>query len=177
MVEMKTLKRGFVWRAVSKRLIRLLASVVVFLIFPVSIEFSVAAKLVFASEVVLGILVAPVEVARVPAGPSGSSGRPRGGRRPACCATGPASRRRVSAPTAARCSPPTGRILSGQLQGQGLEARRLGAVHHHALGRLVETGHQLLVDDHFGDDGVNGFLFQRKTSRSALPLRRKKRKI
>jgi hypothetical protein len=29
-------------------------------------------------------------------------------------------------------------------------------VHDHALGRLVQGGHQLLVDDHLAHDSMNG---------------------
>ena len=35
-------------------------------------------------------------------------------------------------------------------------------MHDHALCGLVKACHQLLVDDHFGHDGVNGGLFKRK---------------
>lgn len=47
-----------------------------------------------------------------------------------------------------------------QLQGQRLQPGRFRAVHHHAAGGLVQGRHQLLVNDHFGDDRVDGGLLQ-----------------
>jgi hypothetical protein len=45
--------------------------------------------------------------------------------------------------------------LVGQLHGQCLQARRLGTMHHHRFGGVVEGGHQLLVDDHFADERMD----------------------
>ena len=52
--------------------------------------------------------------------------------------------------------------LLGQLQGQVLLGSRLRAVHHHSLRRLVQGGHQLLVNDHLADDGVYRWQVQLK---------------
>merc|ERR1719187_793393 len=47
-----------------------------------------------------------------------------------------------------------------QLERQGLESGRFRAMHDHALGWLVQAGHQFLANDHFGNDGVNDLSLQ-----------------
>lgn len=45
--------------------------------------------------------------------------------------------------------------LLSQLQGQVLLRGGLNVVHHRCLHRLVQGGHQLIVNDHLADDGMH----------------------